>query len=242
MDNEKLNVALCDDPKSPVAEAYRAIRTNIRFTGVDKPPVQTILITSALPDEGKSTIAVNLAVVLAKAGNKVLVVDGDMRNPTIHKLLNVEKDGLSNFICQDELPYTDFVKHLEGQEVDYLTAGPVPPNPSELLLSRRFVDTLTQMKEDYDFILIDTPPVIPVADAAGLSHYVDGVILVIESDKNPPRILIDAKKRLVQAGANILGAVLNKVKVEHNKRYGYGYGKGYGYGYYYAYGGDEEKN
>ena len=224
---DKVDITLYDNPNSPIAEAYRVIRTNISFTGTDKPPVQTILITSALPDGGKSTIAVNLALVLARAQNKVLLIDGDLRNPTIHKLIDAEGDGLTNFIRQEDLLYTDFVKHPAGHEVDYLIAGPIASNPGELLLSHRFVDTLAQMKDDYDFVLIDTPPVIPVADAAGLSRYVDGVILVIESDKNPPRVLIDAKNRLVQAGANILGAVLNKVKVEHNK--GFGYGKSYGY-------------
>ena len=229
---EGLNLVTQNDPKNPAAEAYRVIRTSIQFAQAGK-ELKTIAITSCTPNEGKSTTIANLAVVLTQAGKSVLLIDCDMRNPTVHKNFNLSnKIGLSSCISMGTA-VADAVQATAIEGLDALTAGVIPPNPSELLGSEQMKNLLQRVKEQYDYVLIDTPPVMPVTDALIVSRFVDGMILVIASAEVKVEMARDVKNQLVNAGANILGVVLNKVRSEHH---------GYGYGYYYYYGHDGEKH
>ena len=229
---EGLNLVTQNDPKNPAAEAYRVIRTSVQFAQAGK-ELQTIALTSCTPNEGKSTTIANLAVVLTQAGKSVLIMDCDMRNPTVHKNFNLSnKIGLSSCISMGTA-VADAVQATGIEGLDALTAGVIPPNPSELLSSERMKNILQRAKEEYDYVLIDTPPVLPVTDALIVSRFVDGVILTIASGEVKVEMARDVKTQLVHAGANILGVVLNKVRSEHH---------GYGYGYYYYYGHDGEKH
>lgn len=229
---EGLNLVTQNDPKNPGAEAYRVIRTGIQFAQAGK-ELQTIALTSCTPNEGKSTTIANLAVVLTQAGKSVLLIDCDMRNPTVHKNFNLSnKVGLSSCISMGTA-LSDAVQKTSIEGLYALTGGVIPPNPSELLGSEQMKNVLQRAKEQYDYVLIDTPPVMPVTDALIVSRFVDGMILVIASAEVKVEMARDVKNQLVNAGANILGVVLNKVRSEHH---------GYGYGYYYYYGNDGEKH
>lgn len=229
---EGLNLVTQNDPKNPAEEAYRVIRTGIQFAQAGK-ELQTIALTSCTPNEGKSTTIANLAVVLTQAGKSVLLIDCDMRNPTVHKNFNLSnKVGLSSCISMGTA-LSDAVQKTSIEGLYALTGGVIPPNPSELLGSEQMKNVLQRAKEQYDYVLIDTPPVMPVTDALIVSRFVDGMILVIASAEVKVEMARDVKNQLVNAGANILGVVLNKVRSEHH---------GYGYGYYYYYGNDGEKH
>ena len=229
---EGLNLVTQNDPKNPAAEAYRVIRTSIQFAQAGK-ELKTIAITSCTPNEGKSMTVANLAIVLTQAGKSVLIMDCDMRNPTVHKNFNLSnKVGLSSCISMGTA-VADAVQATGIEGLDALTAGVIPPNPSELLGSERMRELLQEAREIYDYVLIDLPPVLPVADALVLGAMVDGVVLVIDSGEVKVDLARDVKKQLQHAGANILGVVLNKVRSEHH---------GYGYGYYYYYGSKEASN
>lgn len=229
---EGLNLVTQNDPKNPGAEAYRVIRTGIQFAQAGK-ELQTIALTSCTPNEGKSTTIANLAVVLTQAGKSVLLIDCDMRNPTVHKNFNLSnKVGLSSCISMGTA-LSDAVQKTSIEGLYALTGGVIPPNPSELLGSEQMKNVLQRAKEQYDYVLIDTPPVMPVTDALIVSRFVDGMILVIASSEVKVEMARDVKNQLVNAGANIFGVVLNKVRSEHH---------GYGYGYYYYYGNDGEKH
>ena len=223
---EGLNLVTQNDPKNPAAEAYRVIRTSVQFAQAGK-ELKTIAITSCTPNEGKSMTVANLAIVLTQAGKSVLIMDCDMRNPTVHKNFNLSnKVGLSSCISMGTA-VDDAVQATAIDGLYALTAGVIPPNPSELLGSERMQNILQRAKEEYDYVLIDTPPVLPVTDSLVLGSMVDGLILVIDSGEVKVEMAREVKNQLVHAGANILGVVLNKVRSEHH---------GYGYGYYYYYG------
>lgn len=219
--------------KSPVSEAYRTIRTNVQFSAVNK-ALKTIVITSATANEGKSTVISNLGVVMAQAGQKVIIMDCDFRNPTQHKIFKLSNKGLSNCIAMQQ-SVLEILQHTEIEGLDVLTSGPVAPNPSEILSSKRMDEVLEILSKEYDYVLIDTPPILPVTDAAVMASKVDGVILLTAWGAINPEVARDAKNRLVQAGANIIGVILNKVEVSAP-----GNGYGYGYGYYYYYGSEEK--
>ena len=221
---EGINLIAHNDLKNPATEAYRVIRTSIQFAQAGK-ELQTIALTSCTPNEGKSTTIANLAVVLTQAGKSVLLIDCDMRNPTVHKNFNLSnKVGLSSCISMGTA-LSDAVQKTSIEGLYALTGGVIPPNPSELLGSEQMKNVLQRAKEQYDYVLIDTPPVMPVTDALIVSRFVDGMILVIASAEVKVEMARDVKNQLVNAGANILGVVLNKVRSEHH-----------GYGYYYYYG------
>lgn len=220
------------EPRSPIAEAYRSFRTNIQFAGI-KAKTGVFLITSSLKSEGKTTTAANLCITLAQLGSKTLLIDADMRNPTLHSIFGKQKEpGLSNFIVGVS-DLNEIIVPSGVEDLDIITSGPIPPNPSELLSSERANQLVEKIKDNYDFILFDSPPVIAVTDAVILSSKVDGVFLVIHAGKSSKGICLRAKILLEKVNANILGAVLNNVKVE----------SGYGYEYYYQYqyGGEKKK-
>ena len=223
---EGINLVTQHDPKSPAAEAYKVIRTSIQFAKAGN-SLKTIAITSCTPDEGKSTTAANLAIVLTQTGKRVLLMDCDMRNPTVHKNFKLSnKVGLSSCISLGTA-LAEAVQETEIENLDALTSGVIPPNPSELLGSERMQHILARAQEKYDYVLLDTPPVLPVTDTLVLGSLVDGLILVLDSGEVKVEMARDVKNQLMHAGANILGVVLNKVRSEHH---------GYGYGYYYYYG------
>lgn len=229
---EGLNLIAHNDLKNPATEAYRVIRTSIQFAQAGK-ELKTLAVTSCMPNDGKSITVANLAVVLTQAGKSVLLIDCDMRNPTVHKNFNLSnKVGLSSCISMGTaLP--DAVQKTSIEGLYALTGGVIPPNPSELLGSEQMKNVLQRAKEQYDYVLIDTPPVMPVTDALIVSRFVDGMILVIASAEVKVEMARDVKNQLQHAGANILGVVLNKVRSEHH---------GYGYGYYYYYGSKKASN
>lgn len=229
---EGINLIAHNDLKNPATEAYRVIRTSIQFAQAGK-ELKTLAVTSCTPNNGKSMTAANLAVVLTQAGKSVLLIDCDMRNPTVHKNFNLSnKVGLSSCISMGTA-LSDAVQKTSIEGLYALTGGVIPPNPSELLGSEQMKNVLQRAKEQYDYVLIDTPPVMPVTDALIVSRFVDGMIFVIASAEIKVEMARDVKNQLVNAGANILGVVLNKVRSEHH---------GYGYGYYYYYGSKEASN
>lgn len=217
-----------NNPKSPVSEAYRTLRTNIQFASFDK-SIKTILVTSSGPQEGKSTTAGNLALTLAETSQRVLMIDCDLRRPTLHKNFRISnRSGLSNLLIENLRIEDVVVKH--GEKLDLLPSGTIPPSPAEMLSSNRMKSFLEEMKNVYDYIVLDTPPVIAVTDAQILSTMADGVLLVASSGEVEREALIRAKDLLQRVNANILGVVLNKVEVKGRR----------GYGYYYYYGSDKE--
>ena len=228
----KSELITLSDPKSPVSEAFRTIRTNIMFSSLDA-PLKKLLITSPSPNDGKSTIAANLAIVLAQAGKKVLVIDLDLRKPTVHKKFGVENiKGFTNFLLGDA-KLEDIVKTVAGIPNLYiLTSGPLPPNPAELLGSQKMKKILEQLKDEYDVVVIDSPPVIPVTDAALLASIVDGVVLVLSQGQTRIDMAQKAVEQLKNVGARILGTVLNNVNTN---------GGSYYYYYYYHYYGEGKK-
>ena len=225
------NLITIKEPKSPISEAYRTLRTNIKFSSFDD-VIKTIFVTSSMPGEGKSTTSVNFAVTLAQGGDKVILIDCDLRKPNIHKLFNISNEkGLSNAISnledKDELIHKNLLPNL-----DVLTSGVKVPNPSELLSSKSMRDFIKMLGSFYDYIILDTPPVAVITDAQIISQYADGGIFVVASGEVDRDVVIKAKNMLKQVNSRILGVILNKVG---------GSGKGYyNYNYYY-YSNDETK-
>lgn len=235
---EEVTLIANSEAKSPVSEAYRTIRTNIKFSNIAGKELKTIMLTSAIPNEGKSTTISNLAVVMAQAGHSVVVCDCDFRNPTQHKIFNLTNKGLSNCVATGS-NVMDIIQRTSIPNLYVLTSGPVAPNPSELLASQNMVDIFKELKQHFDYVLVDTPPIMPVTDAAVVSGKVDGTIMVIASGTVSPAIAVEAKTRLEQAGAHLLGVVLNKVDVAGNSHYGYGYYYYYGTEHKGSHGGDK---
>lgn len=221
---EEIKLIVENDPKSPIAETYRSIRTNLQFAGAGR-ELKYICFTSSVPGEGKSTTISNLALTLAQDGKKVLLVDCDLRKPVQHKIFGVINQGITNYLAQG-VPFAQVLHPEVFHNLDLLTSGPVPPNPSELIGSEKMDQLLQQIGEGYDYVLLDLPPVLAVTDAALLGNLVDGVVLVVYSGMVTPEEVQEAKKRLQAGKANILGVVLNGVPRKHS-------GYGYGYGYYY---------
>jgi capsular exopolysaccharide synthesis family protein len=212
------------NPKSPIAEQFRTVRTNIQFSSVDT-DLQTILVTSPGPAEGKSTISANLAVVFAQQGKRVLFIDADLRKPTAHYTFQIENHvGLSNVLTR-QATLDGAVKSTDQNNLWVLTSGPIPPNPSEILCSRGMEALLEKAKNEYDVIIFDSPPVLAVTDAQVLSNLADGVVLVVSSGKTEIESAKKAKELLESAKAKILGAVLNNKKVQDSNYYYYYGGK-----------------
>ncbi len=209
-----------NSPKDPVAEQYRTIRTNIQFSGTDE-EIKSLLLTSSGPSEGKSTTAANLAAVYAQQGMNVLLIDGDLRKPTAHYTFRLENHtGLTNVLTkQSQLGQA--VQSTEVPNLYVLTSGPIPPNPSELLASKQMGEVLAEMKERFDMVIFDTPPILAVADAQILANQVDASLLIVSSSKTEKDAALKAKELLTQAKSKLLGAVLNNRKMEEGNYYYY---------------------
>jgi len=202
------------DPRSPISEAYRALRTNLDFSSLDR-PIRTMLVTSAGPEEGKSTVLANLAVTTAQAGKKVILVDGDLRRPTLHHIFNLKNDvGLTTMVVDDAAMESPPLQDTGIEGLQLLPSGPLPPNPSELLGSRRMEEIIAVLLERADIVFFDAPPVVAVTDAAVLATKVDGVLLVINAGRTRRDYARAARARLEKVNANLLGAVLNNVRFD----------------------------
>ena len=218
---------ILSNPRSSVAECSRTIRTNLFFMSPDN-PAQTLVVTSSSPQEGKSTVTINLGITIAQSGRRTLIIDADMRRPRLHRSFGLSNDkGLSNIILgESELEET--VHHLGVEGLDLLTCGPIPPNPAELLHTESFKNLVTKVRSEYDQIVFDSPPVNPVSDALVLGSMLDGVIFVTDAGNTRIPAARDATMRLKGVGSRILGTVLNNVDLEQRSGAGY-----YGYQYYY---------
>jgi capsular exopolysaccharide synthesis family protein len=224
---------------SHFAEAYRALRANIGFSSIDR-PVKTILVTSAAPREGKSTTVINLGIIMAQAGSRVLMVDGDFRRPTLHHLVadtllhrkkiwsneQLALPGLSNMIIGNA-EFTDVVLPTPFKQLALLPAGKTPPNPGELLGSERMRTVVNELTEQADYVLIDTPPCFLYADAIVLSRLTDGILYVLRSGAQDKTAQRRIQKQLQQAKARLLGVVFNGADVEESaSSYSYYYPNG----------------
>lgn len=223
-----------------VREAYKTLRTNVSFSLTGEEKCKVVMVTSAMQGEGKSTTAINLAVSYAMTDRKVLIVDCDLRRPKLARLLQMNsRVGLSNLIMNPELK-KDAVLASKTPGLDVLLSGDIPPNPSELLGSPRMQRILAELREDYDFIILDSPPVNMVTDAVVLAPETDGVLVLVRANQTDRGAVIHAMEQLEYAKAKVLGFVLNDVNMEKT-HYGYKmyrykryarYGRyGYGYGY-----------
>lgn len=209
------------NPRSPISEQFRTIRTNLQFTAVDD-TLETMLVTSAGPSEGKSFTIANLAIVFAQQEKKVLLVDADMRKPTIHYTFRIDnRRGLSSVLV-GEYELNEAAIKSDVPNLDILPSGPIPPNPSELLGSNKMRHLIDEAKDQYDLVIFDTPPVLAVTDAQLLANFVDGSLLVIRSKQTDQESAIKAKELLEPAKAKLLGAVLNDVQTSKDQYYYYG--------------------
>jgi len=209
-------------PKSHISEAYRTLRTNIKFSSLDK-PLNTIMVTSAVPQEGKTTNCVNLALTIAESGKKVIIVDADFRVPLIHKVFNSDsKPGLTNVLV-DNKKLSEVIKKADGIDANlyYIPCGPIPPNPSELLGSDKMKTIIEELKQQADTIIFDSPPTIGFADSLVLANQLDGVVLLLSSGEVSRDAAKQAKSLLEKAKAKILGVVLNKVDIKRESYYYY---------------------
>jgi capsular exopolysaccharide synthesis family protein len=216
------------DPTSVAAEACRSIRTNLMFMSAQK-EIQLIVVTSPGPQDGKTTAAISLAITMAQAGARVLLIDTDMRKPRIHRSFGIKAErGISTAIMGDASP-EDVIVHTEIPNLDVMPCGPTPPNPAELLHTERFRALLAQCRRTYDKVILDAPPTGPVTDPAIIGSLADGVLLVLRAGHTTKEAAIYARRHLNDAGARILGVVINQTD-----RKGAGYG--YGYSYHSPYG------
>ena len=214
------------NPKAPDSEAYRMLRKNIGYTGIDKKN-QVILLTSSKMGVGKSTTAANLALAMAQRDHSVVLIDCDLRRPRMHKMFAVDNStGLTDLLIKDE-PLENVVFHsVVVDNLDIITSGVIPPMPSELLDSKKMGKFLTRLREKYDYIIIDSPPILSVTDATILSKIVDGVLLVVASNETHVDAIATAKKALDKVGANVLGSVLTKANISKRSAYYYDYDYG----------------
>ncbi len=217
-------------PKSAIAESFRTLRTNINFSSVDW-PYKVLLTTSPGPEDGKSTVSTNLAVVMAQAKSRVLIIDCDLRKPVIHKYFDLDNiRGLTNLLVQD-LEIEDAVYATEVEGLFVIPSGPIPPNPSELLGSSKMVELLEKVAAAYDVVILDAPPVIAVTDAVILAPMADSVLLVLRAGNSRIDMAREARDRLVRTGARSIGVVLNEADIRGDGYYPY---------YYYSYYGSKD--
>ncbi|XVQ82610.1 polysaccharide biosynthesis tyrosine autokinase [Microbispora siamensis] len=214
---------LRNDGRSSRSEAFRSLRTNLQFIGVDERP-KSLVVTSCLAEEGKSSTSANLAITLAQAGWRVILVDGDLRRPRIPDYLGIEgSTGLTDVLI-DKARLHDVIQTWGLPNLAVLPSGQVPPNPSELLGSQGMRTVLAQLTQDYDMVILDAPPLLPVTDAAALAAIADGALLVARHGKTRREQVARAVELLTSINARLVGAVLNFVPVKHDSYYGYGYG------------------
>lgn len=214
------------DTYAPRAEAFRVLRTNLQFIDPDLER-KVFVITSSLPGEGKTTTAVNLALALAEGGEKVVLVEGDLRRPKISEYLRLESAVGLTTVLIGRLPLKDAIQSTASEGLAVLTSGSTPPNPAELLKSSSMGALIESLRESYDIVLIDAPPLLPVTDGALLAAQSDGALLVVRHGKTTTDQISVALDRLEAVGATPVGVILNMAPAKGGDGYGYGYGYGY---------------
>lgn len=212
-----------EKPQSNISEAYRTIRTGIEFSNLDK-DLKVICMTSSKQNEGKTTVLSNLGVSFAKIDKKVLLIDADLRNPSISKMFDTSNSQGLMDILLGKRNIQDCIKKTKQENLYILTGGTIPPNPAEVLSSKKMSEFIESIKDEYDYIFIDSPPVGVVSDASIISAYSDGVIFVVGANEVDSNLAKIAKERLDSVKANIVGVILNKFKTDTNSEY---------YNYYY---------
>lgn len=225
-----------DEATFPFVEAYKSLRTNLEYIAATK-NCNTFAITSAEPKDGKTTVSINLALTMASNGKRVVLVDGDLRKASVAHYLGIShrRPGITAVLSKEKT-LKEVLIPWEDHNVDILPVGMTPPNPSELIGSVGMMNILEELSKEYDYVLVDTPPVTVVTDATVISRFVDGVILVARSEMTTKQILFTCKRILDDVNAQILGVVLNDYKPEHHSR-----SKGYYHNYHYrSYGADEK--
>ncbi|MBS4172938.1 CpsD/CapB family tyrosine-protein kinase [Bacillus sp. FJAT-49736] len=222
LDKKEISLVAYYKPQSYITEQYRLLKNNIQFSSVDE-EIKSIVITSPEPGDGKTTTSANLAIVLAQQGKKVILVDADLRKPSIHYCFNSSNlHGLTNVLTKEISLQSAILKtHIHHLEI--LTSGPIPPNPSELLESKAMEMILFQLQESYDFVVIDTPPILAVSDSQILANKCDGVILVVSSGKTRKDAAWKSKNILLRANSRLIGVVMNGMVQERGEDY-YQYG------------------
>lgn len=224
--------SVLSDTSSALTEAFRGLRTNLLFAGVDNPN-RRLLVTSAIPQEGKTTTVANLGVTMALAGTRTLLIDADLRRPGLQRQFQLSsKVGLTS-VLGDQAEPLQAIQGTKLAELSVLPSGPSVANPAELLGSRRMADLVSRLQDQYDLLIFDSPPLITVADALVLAGISDGVILVIRSGGAPHEVAARAKKQLEGVKANIVGALLNAFDIRREAYYSpyyYYYRYAYGYG------------
>ncbi len=221
------NLITLTDPRAPAAEAYRTLRTNLYFSSLDR-ALETLLVTSAAPGDGKSTTLGNLAVTMAQGEKRTILVDADLRRPALHKLFGVSNSqGLTTMIVDESALADPPLVETGVENLWLLPSGPLPPNPAEILGSRRLEDIIAALKTRADVILFDAPPVVAVTDAVVLGTKVDGVLLVFSAGKTRREHALRAKEMLERVQVRLVGAVLNNASPDQSM------------GSYYAAEGDE---
>jgi len=216
MTNTLITIA---NPRSPIAEAYRALRTNLEFSSLDK-SLRSLLVTSASSEEGKSTTLANLAVTIGQSGKRVILVDADLRRPTLHQIFGLKNSaGLTDMVRDEGLLANPPLQDASVPNLKVLPSGQLPPNPAEILGSKRMSEIIAALLERADLVLFDAPPVLAVTDAAVLSGKVDGVLLVVSAGKTKRENAKKAQMQLEKINAHVIGAVLNNVKADRNTQY-----------------------
>jgi capsular exopolysaccharide synthesis family protein len=231
------------DARSPMAEAYRHLRTSLLFSSAGRPP-KTILVTSGQPMEGKTTTAINTAISLAQTGADTIIVDCDLRRPRVHAYFGMENEkGLTNYLSGERDLAGLIQTYDKLTNLKVLSCGPISPNPAELLGSEVMRGLLETLKENFTHILVDTPPILSFTDAAILATQVDGVLIVARSGRSSRTLVRRVRQRLQDVGAKVFGVVLNDMRANSGDYgYGYEYGYGYSYSYYSRYYGEQERN
>ncbi len=217
------------DSHNPRVEAFRILRTNLQFVDVDNDR-KVMVFTSSLPGEGKTTTSTNIALALHQAGQRTLLIDGDMRRPQLAKLFNLEPAVGLTTVLLGRIDFADAIQVHGDSGLEVLTSGNIPPNPAELLQSQAMKQLLEDVRSEYDVVIIDAPPLLPVTDAALIASQVDGAVVVVRQGRTTKDQVRHSIERLAAVGARPLGVAMNMVPTKGRKgRYGYGYGYGYGY-------------
>lgn len=219
------------NPQSVISEQFRNIRTNINFMNVDR-EVKTIVFTSAMAGAGKSTVSANVAITMAQAGKKTILIDADLRRPTMHATFNVSNsNGLTTLLTSRsmEMDANRVIRKSGVENLSILTAGPIPPNPSELLSSKHMLDLIVEdLKQEYDMVVLDLAPILEAGETQQLTSSLDGTILVVRQAHSQKSAVKRAVELLKLTKSPILGYVMNDVDADGDDGYGYGYGYGYG--------------